>query len=610
MARTTSTICSWFLAPPAEPPLAGWSENEEAPDVTVSILQLILPHFPPARSASCPPELAVTEEEASRMLLEMRAEEGAVMTPQATPYKPGAKAPLSKRAFWRLLLTIEISMFGIAIDVAVIPVAVPSLSSYNLGYLNSAWIGTAFLASFALGFLIWPRVCKGFAHKFSFAVAMEAFNLAAVHSPPSSAQTVGRLIAMRAMAGAGAGGAYAIFEMVLRDIVPPKEFNKYMSASRMIWAVAAVGGPLASGALVDCGAGPLSYELGPFIGTVGYIMALSFLNLPGPSWADIRLNLRQFDYLGSLLLTAGTFFMLLVPASGGGAIFPWISAPPVGLCIAGVALLAAFCFIEPLVPDPLLHPSLFLDRSLLMTAMVAFFYGANLFGTLYYVPHFFQLVLDDGAFVSGVSSLPMVVGMAVGAAGATFLISRQQIRTGRIAQGGAALTALASGLMVRWGTNTSRAEAVVVLGLLGLGQGTAFIGLVRSTQTYVDHSPSWSGSRIFTLFQALGSGFGVACFAAVYMPRLQSSLGVVVADVAETLATDIGNFKDEYTNMGPRLLDAYGSSMRAGWYLMFACALAVSALTFVLERCSIRNDFHMSDSDGYEKVPGIEKSVY
>lgn len=108
--------------------------------------------------------------------------------------------------------SIEIGMLGIAIDVYTIPVAVPTLSAYNLGYLNSAWIGTAFFASFALGYLIWPRLCKGFAHKFSFVVAMETFNLAASHSPPSSAKTAGRLIAMRAIAGAGAGGVYGIFE--------------------------------------------------------------------------------------------------------------------------------------------------------------------------------------------------------------------------------------------------------------------------------------------------------------------------------------------------------------------------------------------------------------
>lgn len=541
------------------------------------------------------------------MLRDDTAEEGAATTPHITTYKPGARTPLSKRAFWCLLLSIEISMLGIAIDVFSIPVAVPSLSADILGYLNSAWLGTAFLASFGLGFLIWPRLCKGFTYKFSFAVAMVAFYLAGSYSPTYGTKTAGRLITLRAVAGAGAGGAYGLFEMVLRDIVPPKDFNKYMSVSRMIWAAAAAGGPLASGALVDSNLGPLSYELGPFLGCIGYLMALAFLNLPEPSWTDTWLNFSHFDYLGSLFLTASTFCMLLVSASGG-TIFPWVSGHPVGLSIAGLALLGGFCFVEPLVPDPLLHPSLLLDPGLVITAIVAFFCGANLYGTMCYVPQFFQLVLEDSAFMSSVGTLPMMLSIAFGTAGATFITSRHQISVDSLARGGAALMALMSGLMVRWSTNTSRGEIFVVLSLLGLGQGAACIAPLRTVKTSVARSPAGSGAKIAMFFQALGSAFGVACFAALYMSRLQSSLGALVPDVAQTLA-DMGNAEDEYVaGMKPHVRDAYESSMPAGWWLMFACALVVLALSFLTRRSSARDDRDLSILDDSEKESEAEKA--
>lgn len=340
-------------------------------------------------------------------------------------------------------------------------------------------------------------------------------------------------------------------------------------------------------------------------GLVGYLMALAFLNLPEPSWADHWLSFRKFDYLGSLFLTAGTFCMLFASASGG-TVFPWISGHPVGLCIAGLAILGAFCVVERSASDPLLHPSLFLDSSLIMTALVAFFYGANFYGTLYYVPHFFQLVLDDGAFISSLCILPMTVAMGVGAAGAIFITSRHHSSANSLAQGGAALMALASGLMVRWTTSTSRAEAVVVLGLLGLGQGTAFIGLVRSAQNYVGRSPARPGPRLFVFFQALGSAFGVACFAALYISRLQSSLGAVVPDVAATLAADMSPDEDEYvTSMKPLVRQAYESSMQAGWCLVFLYGLAVLALSILLERSYIHGEMKMSHSDGVEKVSKV-----
>lgn len=105
-------------------------------------------------------------------------------------------------------------MLAVAIDIYSVPVAVPTLSPDVLGYFNSAWPGTAFLLSFALGLLIWPRLCRGFGYKFSFVVALEAFSFAA--SRAASSKTAKSLIAMRAVSGAGAGGTYGLF-----DVSPP-----------------------------------------------------------------------------------------------------------------------------------------------------------------------------------------------------------------------------------------------------------------------------------------------------------------------------------------------------------------------------------------------------
>lgn len=102
-------------------------------------------------------------------------------------------------------------MFAIALDFYSIPVAVPSPSFRVFGYNNSAWLGTAFLASFAIGLLVWPSLCKGFGYKFSFVVAIEAFNIASTYT--ASSKTAERLTALRLVAGAGAGGACGLFEV-------------------------------------------------------------------------------------------------------------------------------------------------------------------------------------------------------------------------------------------------------------------------------------------------------------------------------------------------------------------------------------------------------------
>lgn len=299
--------------------------------------------------------------------------------------------------------------------------------------------------------------------------------------------------------------------------------------------------------------------------------------------------------------------MLLVTASGG-TLIPWISDHPFGVSISGLAFLTAFFFIEPLVPDPLLHPSLFRNKRLLVLVISAFAYGANLFGTIYYIPHFFQLVFGDSALISAVNTLPMMLAMGWVSLAVVLAPSRHQTRSG-MTRLGAALITLAGGLMTRWSSTTDREETVGVLALLGLGQGAAFIGLLRIAQASCTEFAAVTATRLLTFVQALGAAFGVACFSAIYMSKLKSSIGSLVPDVEETLVA-MGKIDDEFVaSLRPRVRDAHGSSMQAGWWVMFVCAFTLMALSFLVDEPEIRNEGELGSSDDCEKVLEVEKGV-
>ncbi|KAH8777784.1 hypothetical protein F5883DRAFT_613988 [Diaporthe sp. PMI_573] len=129
--------------------------------------------------------------------------------------------------------------------------------------------------------------------------------------------------------------------------------------------------------------------------------------------------------------------------------------------------------------------------------------------------------------------------------------------------------------MARWSTSTSREETVVVLALLGLGQGTALIGLLRTAQA--------AGSQftgVFTFVHVLGSAFGVGLFSAPYVNKLQSLLRVLVPDVAQTLA-HTGKIEGGIcAGFGPRVRDAFGFGMQAGWWLMLASVAEAEVAAF------------------------------
>lgn len=102
-------------------------------------------------------------------------------------------------------------MLAIALNLYRIPVAISSLLFRGFGYNSSAWLGTAFLASFPIGLLVWPSLCKGFSYKDSFVLAIEVFNIASTYTATS--KTAKRLVVLRMVAGAGAGGACGLFDV-------------------------------------------------------------------------------------------------------------------------------------------------------------------------------------------------------------------------------------------------------------------------------------------------------------------------------------------------------------------------------------------------------------
>lgn len=336
-------------------------------------------------------------------------------------------------------------------------------------------------------------------------------------------------------------------------------------------------------------------------------MALLYMDLPEPTLPQTLLHIREFDYLGSLCLTSGTVCVLLATTSGG-TLLPWIADHVVGLSISGLACLTAFFCIEPLVSDPLLPPSLFHNHALLTTVVAAFFYGANLVGTMYYVPHFFKATLQGNAMISGFRSHVMMLGMGVGIAASLFITSRYQHTSVKTARIGAAFLALASGLMVRWGADTSRQETIVVLTVLGEGQGAVMISLLRMAQASVKRAVVGRTTRLFMFVQALGYAFGVACFAALSMHDLCPSVAASVLGKNETLPTMESTDK-VYGVIRRLVLDEMLARMRNGWWLMFACALVVLVLSFLVDQSQIQEEVESQKFDDEEEGLLDEKAV-
>ncbi|OCL10091.1 MFS general substrate transporter [Glonium stellatum] len=497
-----------------------------------------------------------------------------------THYLPGAKVGLGKKQFWIVILGLNVGMLLAALDFNIIATAVPTISSEFQEYSNSAWLGTGFLVSFALVLPIYSKLGAIFGNGVMFNIGTVIFILGSGLCGGSKSMSM--LIASRVVQGIGGGGIYGLVNVIVTDLVPLKDVGKYLSITGLIWVLADVAGPLLGGAFSQYVTWRWCFYINLCISPISLVIGIFALKLPKPPRSQLKALFLQLDYLGVLVLVGGTVCILL-GVSWGGNTFAWRDSRVVGCLVGGFVLLALFLLIERRVKDPVIDPSLFRNHTVLAITAAEFFYGANLIGLMYYVPQFFQLVFGDSATLSGVGLLPMMLGLGIGNPIAAFITSRYEISLVN-AQVGAALQVLASGLMTRWNAHTSRAEAVVLLIILGMGQGAAMSGLLLTAQvaTTPDLVGIVTGLAIFV--QTVGDIFGVALFAAVYINQLRASLSDLALSPGqiEEVLQDVQSIRHSYSpGLQAQIVNTYATSMRNGWWLMFACAGALLLLALL-----------------------------
>ncbi|WP_286198879.1 MFS transporter [Arthrobacter sp. StoSoilB22] len=127
------------------------------------------------------------------------------------------------------------------------------------------------------------------------------------------------MIAGRIVQGAGAGGLLTLTQIVLAEIISPRDRGKYMGLFGAVMAVGTIGGPLLGGLITDVFGWRWNFLATIPVAVVSLIVVLLTLKLPARQGGSVAI-----DYAGALLICAGVSG-LLVWASLGGSGFEWIS---------------------------------------------------------------------------------------------------------------------------------------------------------------------------------------------------------------------------------------------------------------------------------------------
>ena len=234
---------------------------------------------------------------------------------------PSEKNVLSHREILIVFVGLSLGMLLAALDQTIVATSLPTIVG-ELGGLNHlSWVVTAYLLTSTAATPLFGKISDLYGRRRLFQFAIVAFLVASALAGLS--QNMGQLIAFRALQGIGGGGLIAMAQVIMGDVVSPRERGRYMGYIGGVFAVASVAGPLAGGFFVDHLTWRWVFYINIPVGLVALFVTNSVLNLP------FRRVDHPIDYLGASLLVGGLACAVLV-TTWGGTEYAWGSAVKIG----------------------------------------------------------------------------------------------------------------------------------------------------------------------------------------------------------------------------------------------------------------------------------------
>src|SRR4051795_890605 len=136
-----------------------------------------------------------------------------------------------------------------ALDQTIVATALPQIVSDLQGFEDLSWVVTAYLLATTVTVPLYGKLSDLYGRRRLFVVSITIFLIGSALCGLS--QSIGQLIAFRALQGIGAGGLIPLSQAAIADLFSPRERGRYQGYISGMWAIAAVAGPLIGGTLTD-----------------------------------------------------------------------------------------------------------------------------------------------------------------------------------------------------------------------------------------------------------------------------------------------------------------------------------------------------------------------
>ena len=406
---------------------------------------------------------------------------------------------------------LMLAMFLANLDQTIVATCLSAIARDLGGWQLLPWVISAYLVTSTATSPIYGRLSDSYGRRRVLLASIALFVLASVFC--AIAPTMPMLIAARALQGVGGGGLRSISQVVIADIIPPRNRGRYQGYMSTTFLLSTTVGPVLGGFFAEHMSWQWAFWINLPLGALAFLVIDRCLR-------KLRLPMKQhrIDWTGAFLILAAAVPLILglsrVEEQAGW--FNWAVMSPI---LLGIAATAALVAVELRVAEPMLPMWLFTNKTFSIGNLGLFAPSMVMTALIIILPLYYQIVLGKPADVAGLNLIALTGGMAAG----SFIVGSAISRTGRAKVfpivGGLVATTLCI-LIAHHGLGRSIWFDVACTAALGAALGWQINPINLIVQNGLQIRDIGAGISGMTFFRSLAGAFGVAVFTTFLIGRL------------------------------------------------------------------------------------------
>src|SRR6266852_8576083 len=333
------------------------------------------------------------------------------------------------------------------------------------------------------------------------------------------------LIIFRVLQGATGGGLQPLSQAIMMEAFPPEKRGKAMAFWALGIVVAPMIGPVLGGWITDSYSWRWLFYINIPVGAAAVLMALAFIHDP----PYIKRGEGGIDYwgIGFLAIGIGALQVLL----DKGQEEDWFGSHfIIWLFVACVLGLGFFIFRELTTAHPVVHLSVFKERTYSTGVLLMTVLGFVLYGSTVLLPLWLQTLMGYPALQAGFAMLPRGLGSFIFMPIVGILMGKIEPR--KLLGAGLLTAGYSLFALSRLNMNAGYWDIFWPQLLQGASMGLLFVPLTTITNDPIPREEMGNATSLFNLMRNIGASIGIATVTTLVARHTQTHTNVLAGHVS------------------------------------------------------------------------------